>query len=283
MDLRPQFVQQAIRTILVHVEAEDSARPRLRTAVALAEALQAKLVGVGAETVQPIGIADIGGMSDGRWVSDLAEQARRSIGRAEMAFHEAAGGIPAAWHGVEASPAQTVAQLARSADLIVAGGAPQRSRDPYRTCDPADLALLAGRPVLVAPEAGGKLEASAIVVAWRDCREARRALADSLPFLKAAREVVIMGVCPAESYHNAELSTRDVVDGLRRHEVKARPSVLVAPTDRVGIELNRKAAAIGADLIVAGAYGHSRFGEQLFGGVTRDLLRNPERFVLISH
>ncbi|MEO8114766.1 MAG: universal stress protein, partial [Phenylobacterium sp.] len=68
-----------------------------------------------------------------------------------------------------------------------------------------------------------------------------------------------------------------------RHGVAARAKVLMASQERAAAELNIAAQEIGADLIVAGAYGHSRLGEWVFGGVTRELLRGGERFLLLSH
>jgi nucleotide-binding universal stress UspA family protein len=122
-----------------------------------------------------------------------------------------------------------------------------------------------------------------VVVAWKDTRESRRALADSLPFLKAAEQVTVVEVCGKDELADARIRTADVVKYLQRHGVKATAKAVSAPPDRVSAELNIAAQAIGADLIVAGAYGHTRLGEWMFGGVTYDLLHAPERFVLLSH
>ena len=63
----------------------------------------------------------------------------------------------------------------------------------------------------------------------------------------------------------------------------ARPKIIATDPDRASLEIQAQASRIGADLIVAGAYGHARLGEWMFGGATFDLLREPERFVLLSH
>jgi nucleotide-binding universal stress UspA family protein len=143
--------------------------------------------------------------------------------------------------------------------------------------------LQSGRPVLVAPPAGGRLALEAVVVAWKDTREARRAISDALPLLRSAGEVVVMEVCGSDEAGDAGVHVASVVKGLARHGVKARAKVQTAPPERVATELNIEAQAIGADLIVAGGYGHTRIGEWVFGGVTFDLLNYPERFVLLSH
>ena len=176
-----------------------------------------------------------------------------------------------------------MARVARGADLIISGGAHQQRGGAYQRCDPGELMLKSGRPVLVVPDSGGALKAERIVVAWKDSREARRALADSLPFLKGAEEVRVVGVCRKDEMDDALDHVKAVVAGLKQHGVRARSMVVEAPNHMVAWELNAAAGNLGADLIVSGGYGHSRLGEWAFGGVTYELLRNPERFVLLSH
>jgi nucleotide-binding universal stress UspA family protein len=279
-----QAVQSAIRTILVHVQAGLSAAPRLRTAVALAGRLEATLFGLAAETIPPLGAMDPTGLMEGAWYVEMREQVQRNLELARETFREAAKGLRTDFAWIEDMPAQAIARAARSADLILAGGQPLSEGDRYRNCDAAEVMLRAGRPVLVAPPEGGDLAATAVIVAWKDSRESRRALADALPFLTRAESVHVVEVCAAQDdVADAQRRARVVVAGLERHDVKAHARAVVAPPERVAAELNIAAEAIGADLIVAGGYGHTRFGEWVFGGVTRDLLRQPDRFVLLSH
>ncbi|MFI4950147.1 MAG: universal stress protein, partial [Caulobacterales bacterium] len=265
--------------LLVQVEPGADAAPRLQVAVDLARRLDATLLGVGLDQVQGIGIGDP--FMDGDWMNDLEALVQENLKRAEANFRAQTSGLRAEWLAFEAAPAPAIARLSRSVDLIVAGGAPL---DSYgRSADTAELAVRSGRPVLVAPPLGGKLRGEAVVVAWKDTREARRAVADSLPFLKAAETVSVVEVCDSDAYADAELHTFEVVQYLRRHGVDAHAKAIIAPPERVATELNIVAQAIEADLIVAGAYGHTRLGEWLFGGVTRSLLQEPERFALLSH
>lgn len=271
------------KTILVHAESNPAAAPRLDTAAAVARRFDANLVGLGAEMLDWVGVSDPYGMMAADWLTVMREQMELDLTAAEARFNTHAEGARHSWLRVMDPPAQAMARLARSADLIVTGGAPLSDRTSRFTADPADLALLSGRPVLVAPPTGGDLRASQIVIAWKDSRESRRAVADALPFLKRAEDVVVMEVCDADQPGDAQYRTSDVVEHLKRHGVKARPLVKVAVPERVSIELNSEAQAIGADLIVAGAYGHNRLQEWVLGGVTYDLLHSPERFVLLSH
>jgi len=272
------------RTVLVHVEPGKAAAPRLDAAVALAKMCDALLIGLGAELVEPVTFADPYGSWDAQVLTAMREQVQTNLAHAEQAFAKHAGGIRSEWRKVEDRPAPAMARVSRAADVIVAGGMPLGSFDGYRTADSAELALLSGRPVLVVPPKGGVLAAKKIVVAWKETRESRRALADALPLLKAAEDVLVVEICDGpDGVSDAEFHANEVAAGLERHGVKARGKAVVAPDEAVARTLNAEAKAIGADLIVAGCYGHSRMNEWFFGGATRGLLHDPQRFVLMSH
>lgn len=274
---------RAIRAILVHVEPGAEAEARLETAVHLARRLDATLIGVGAEMTQALGIGDPLGVLGSDWVLQLEALVQDDLKRAEARFRDKAACVTSQWLALEAYPTGVIAQLSRGADLILAGGAPLRGAENYRCAQTAELVLQAGRPVLVAPPGGGELHGKAVVIAWKDTREARRAVADALPFLQMAEDVVVQSVCDHDHFGDAEVQTFAVVEHLRRHGVAARAKATIAPADRTALELNIAADEIDADLIVAGGYGHSRLGEWVFGGVTKSLLQEPERFVLLSH
>ena len=274
---------QTIRTILTHVRPGSQDLPRLRTAASLARRFDATLFGLGCEALPPLGVIDPTGGAQGEWYVAMQDQAELDLQQARKIFDGEVEGLKTHWAKSEDLPAEALARAGRGADLIVAGGRPLDQMDHYRDVDTGVLVLRAGRPVLIAPPAGGQLSARAVVVAWKDTREGRRALFDALPFLCTAETVCVLEVCNRGEAADAEARTAAVVNGLGRHGVKAEARVAVASPERVSDELNATAHAIGADLIVAGGYGRSRMGEWLFGGVTRDLLHYPERFVLLSH
>jgi nucleotide-binding universal stress UspA family protein len=163
------------------------------------------------------------------------------------------------------SPMEFVIAEARSADLIVTGVG-RKSR-----IDPADLVMTAGRPVLVVPPEVEELRFKTAIVAWKETRESRRAVADSLPLLSVYETVHVIEVAAKEELEKAERNVADVADWLKRHGVSAISSAL-EPTGDTSIQLAERVFIEGADLIVAGAYGHSRVREWVLGGVTRDLL-----------
>jgi nucleotide-binding universal stress UspA family protein len=115
-------------------------------------------------------------------------------------------------------------------------------------------------------------------VAWKDTREARRAVWDALPLLREAEEVLMIAVGDSAK----EAGALDVQEHLDQHGVKAK--VLHAHRDiPVADELIRLAEEQGVDLIVSGAYGHSRTREWILGGVTRELLDHAPVCCLMAH
>jgi nucleotide-binding universal stress UspA family protein len=272
------------KTILTHVEPGKAGTARLETAAALAKRLGALLIGLGAELVEPVAFSDPYGSFDGQVLTALREQCVENIKHAEAAFKAKTQGLRAEWRSIEDRPGPALARVARGADVIVTGGCAIDEHNAYRAEDVGELVLMSGRPVLVAPPKGGTLQAKAVVVAWKDTREARRALADALPILAGADEVVVVETYTDRSAaEDAAYHADEVASGLKRHGIKARGKALHAAEDKVAETLEHEADAVGADLIVCGCYGHSRMNEWLFGGVTRELLRRPGRFVLMSH
>lgn len=273
------------RTVLTHVEPGASARPRVRAAVALAERMDALLIGLGAELVEPVTFADPYGSWDGQVLTAMREQVQTNLAHAEQSFRRQAKESQSEWRQLEERPVPAMARVSRAADVIVAGGAPSRHGNGYRTADPAELALVSGRPVLVVPTNGGELKGRTVIVAWKETREARRAVADALPLLKLADEVHVLEVCEGESetIGDASFHVGEVAEALRRHGVNAHGKTAVAQEGAVVQAIYADADKTGADLIVSGCYGHSRLNEWFFGGVTRDLMQDPRRFVLLSH
>jgi nucleotide-binding universal stress UspA family protein len=170
----------------------------------------------------------------------------------------------------------------RAADLVIVGGDGSAILDPFAIAGPSDLVLQAGRPVLVVPAAVKWLDLRSALVAWKDCPEARRAVADAVPLLGKAREVRVAGIAEEEGGQAAvRHRVEDVVGRLSRHGIVARAQT----PERCGnavVQLDRIAADTGAGIVVAGAYGHSRFREWVLGGVTQHLVAQTARCALLS-
>lgn len=179
---------------------------------------------------------------------------------------------------------ELVAQRARFADLVVLAQ-PYGAGKGAETEAVVEAALFEGRvPVLVLPAKGlPAAEPRRVVLAWNQSAEALTAARMALPMLKAADAVDITVIDPPP--HGPERSDPGgmLCQFLVRHGVKAEVSVLARSLPRVSEVLARHATDVNADLLVMGAYGHSRFREAILGGATRNMLEKAEIPVLMAH
>jgi nucleotide-binding universal stress UspA family protein len=267
--------------IMVHVDADRNCDRRVRLAADVANRFRSGLIGVAGWSLQPaFALDDPDNAERGDHERQLMVAALAEAGKTFRNSAKQTTSIE--WRGVLEYVADLVPREARAADLIVIG----RERVPgdlFYSLDPGVMILRAGRPVLVAPKALDSLSARRVVVAWRDTREARRAVRDALPFLQQAEKVIVAEISEAGMNPASQEQVDDVANHLRRHTVVATANVYPHRNDAVASELVRIAKEEDADLIVAGAYGHSRLGEWVFGGVTRDLLSASPLCCLFSH
>ena len=178
-----------------------------------------------------------------------------------------------------------VASHARFADLVVLP-APYAPESVDGAAVVLEAALFNARtPVLVVPAGSGEtvLPPRCIVLAWDQSNEALTATRLALPLLKAADQVVITVVDPGA--HGAERSDPGglLCQFLVRHGVKAEVSVLAKTLPRIAEVLAREVADVSADMLVMGAYGHSRLREAILGGATRDTLEHSAVPVFLAH
>jgi nucleotide-binding universal stress UspA family protein len=262
-----------IRNIVVGLTIDAVDADLIALAVDLARHHKASLTGFVA--AQPPVVASMGaGDVAATLYTEQLNEIEASVAAARDKFAEL---VPASikhkWEGRVQQPALGLIDVARTADLIVLGSPGEVRDDGYRTIDVGEVLLGAGRPVLIAAAGSAKLKASKIIVAWKDTKEARRAIVDALPLLKAATEVQLV-VIDEGNLAVERASMLDAVAWLESHEVKVRGEVL--PNEGGAAQSIASAAqAADVDLIVSGAYGHSRLREWLVGGMTRDLLATP--------
>jgi nucleotide-binding universal stress UspA family protein len=186
------------------------------------------------------------------------------------------------WRSARALPVPYMLQQARATDVIVVGALAEAMIDPSAAPDPSDLVMQAGRPLIVVPSAVQWLDLRSVLVAWKDVREARRAVFDALPILAAAKEVTIAEI-PEQDTHRADAASRvaDVAAWLRSHGIAAHTLVPEKAGD-VSEQLDKIAANVGAGAVIAGAYGHSRFRDWVLSGVTRHLATESRRCAFLS-
>ncbi|MER8613912.1 universal stress protein [Mesorhizobium sp. M0435] len=201
------------------------------------------------------------------------ENITRRIEELHAEFEGLAGAsVDTEWRGAVGNPTRLLIGSARVADLIVTaspeGGSPG---NVHRSTDLGNLILQAGRPVFVASTNQENFRINKVLVGWKDTREARRAVTDAMPFLQMAQEVRVITI-EDDATDETWNSLNDVVAFLSNHGVRAKADVFPERSD--GGSIADVAEAMHADLIISGAYGHSRFREWIFGGATRSLLEN---------
>jgi nucleotide-binding universal stress UspA family protein len=272
-------------TLMVHLDPGVSNPGLLQITADLAERFSAHVIGIAA--YQPLQLTCNDGFMSGELVEDDRTEMKSETDEAEALFRATLLGKVSQpeWRRMESplSLAAYIAEQARSADLLISGP-DQRGlqRDFSRAVDVGDLVMHAGRPVLLVPAGVNSLNLRSIVVGWKDTRETRRALSDALPLLKKAGHVTVVEIAIAEELSSARSRLDDVLSWLTRHHITAQ-SLAVASVGNDAAQLDAIAEEKAADLLVTGAYGHSRLQEWMLGGVTRHLLLNPSRCSLVSH
>jgi nucleotide-binding universal stress UspA family protein len=265
-------------TLMVYVENEPN---RIRLAADLAKRCNASLVGIAARASMPIVTGEDAAI-DAALLDQENAGIRAFLEKAGEEFRSAAAGygIPVEWRSAADFPDDFVAQEARAAQLLIVG---QTSTAAYRSLEVGSLLLKAGRPVLVVPKNVATLAVRRVVVAWKDTREARRVIRDALPLLSLAGSVFLVEVCAWGAEAKALPRLKDVGRFLAHHHITNVTERVLPDEPIAGDVLLRFAQEQSADLIVAGAYGHSRLGEWIFGGVTRELLIRSPVCCLFSH
>lgn len=219
-------------------------------------------------------------------IEELRPVPSDAIARSENEFTRqvsAAGLRSVEWRGGTDDPVDAMTLHSRYADLVVIGQA--KGSDEFRVpLDlPERLVLAAGRPILIVPSVGSFATiGKRILVAWKPCREATRAVTDAIPLLLQADNVHIMAVNPQAGEHGA-VPGADIGLYLARHGVRVDVKTDHGAEIDIGNELLSRAADLDADLIVMGGYGHSRLREWALGGATRTILESMTVPVLMSH
>ena len=266
-------------TIMVHLEWGGEVDARAKLAAGLADRFHAELVGINAWMPRPRPIVD----------PDLSAREFEHLKVAAQSLDErfrqkmSADGRKVNCRTFLEFPTECIAREARAADLLVVGRE-FPANDPYLYPDPAAIVLKAGRPILVVPPGTAALAARRAVVAWKDTREARRAVSDALPFLRNADEVIVTEVCEfGADVAASQRRLRDVIQYLSRHGVSCAVDRVRSVEGTAVVSLLNLVQDSSADLVVAGAYGHSRLGEWMFGGMTRGLFEKSPVCLLLSH
>ena len=274
--------------ILVHLDQSPRAQARLDIAASLTRQHGAHLTALHVIDVAVPVMAMGDGGGGGAVIAELMEQMRQSALTAgvklKAAFEAALAreGIMGEWRQVEGTTPEILGLHGRYADLLVLG-----QDDPEGDNRGLLEAALfdSGRPVLAIPFAGNfKSIGKRVLVGWNASREARRALHDALPLIAKADTTTVFLANPKRGLAaHGEEPGADIARHLARHGLKVEVAKAMADDVSDSALLLNHASDMGADLLVMGAYGHSRLREFILGGVTRSLLREMTIPVLLSH
>jgi len=259
----------AYKDLLVVVDNGPNMHGRVSLAAAMAERFGAHLAGL--------------------YVSLISQpEMPRQAQRARDIFEDilASRRLVGEWREATGFPVDVAAVQARYADLLVLGQLdPDDPQAPVNSPRPEDIALSVGRPVLVVPYIGNyEAIGNHILVAWDGSREATRAVNDAMPLLVEASAVTVLTVDPViDREEHGEVPGADIALYLARHGVNACVEATVSHGISIGNVLLSRANDLCADLLVMGAYAHSRVRQLVLGGATRTVLESMTLPALMSH
>lgn len=269
----------AIKDIVVHVDPSAACEQRLRLVVGLAHRFGANVTGVFV-LPSPDALAQAGGIAASTLI-EITASLERGAAEAEDQFRALLRrhGLQSHWHRERGPAAPAVTQWARFADLVVLG----QSDPEYPTVleQPEDVVLACGRPALVLPHKGRFEHAGEnMLIGWNGSAQAARAAHDAVSLVSPSASITVLTIDPetdavCETGH--ELASHFERCGFHSAADHGR-TVDVAVADA----LLARAAALGADVLVMGAYSHSRLREFVLGGTTRDMLRRMTVPVLMA-
>jgi nucleotide-binding universal stress UspA family protein len=278
----------AYKTLLVSLNEIERSDVLLDAALALARTHGAHLLGlyvIPAPTVYPaVGPYVVPEVFDGL-TRFFEEQSRQMRSKFEASVSR--GGLSGQWLELRAlgpTLAESVSELGRTADLLLVSDVNREGRAGVEFEFLENVILGAGRPVMILPRSGEiRLEGGLIVCGYNGSKEAARAIDGALPLLSRSREAVLLWVDPPEGAGGASGSAGLMVDGLRRHDVQARFEGMESKGANPADAVLSEARGRGADIVVMGAYGHSRIREFVLGGATRHALSTIAIPLLMSH
>jgi nucleotide-binding universal stress UspA family protein len=273
------------KTILVHLDASRRRAERLDLAFALAERFDAHLVALfGLEPVQMPSVPEVAPTL----LNEMMRQRRALSERAAAEFSDKMRKeqyvAKSEWRATLDDGLAALVFHAKYADLVVAG-----QPDPKGDGVPASFAhrlvMSTGRPVLYVPFAGRFEDCGKrVLVPWNASREAARAVKDALPLLREAQHTEVVTFNPEKVFlDDTALPDPDMGAYLARHGAKVEVANQATSLDDIGALILSRAADAAADLIVMGAYGHSRLREIVLGGATRELFKSMTVPTLMSH
>ncbi|MFQ5973116.1 MAG: universal stress protein [Alphaproteobacteria bacterium] len=275
----------SIKTILVHLADDPDHMARLGCAIDLAEKFQAHLTGLYISSPLHMPREVLGRGASLGYLATAAESRREHAERVEKEFREQCGraGVPLEWRYDAGDHTDVLAAHSIYADLTIVSRL-DRDKAEYRLAlpFPDELPLLAACPVLMLPPGyNGAPFGRRIIVGWKLTREAGRTARAAVPFMTGAESVIVLVACRFDE--TRELPGAEIANTLDRYGVKVEINHENDERDEAGEVLLAKAAELDCDMLVMGAFGHSRLKELIFGGTTKHVMGHATIPVLMAH
>jgi len=277
-----------IKDILVQVDGAKSAPARYAAAIEMARLYSAHLTGL-CMAVEPPVPATVLGMVPPDAIASQRELVREQAETAMAGFRLTVerAGVPGEGRIVQVLDFDAVdvfVEHSRHSDLVILGQQDPVDFLPLGPDFPADVVMGCGRPAIIMPFIGAPPAlGQRVLVAWDGGREAARAVNDALPLLERAHTVTVFSVNPDVTSDGKRDAGADISLHLARHGVKVTAARTIACETPVGDVILADIADNSIDLLVMGAYGHSRLREWALGGVTRHILGHMTVPVFLSH
>lgn len=279
-----------IKTVLAYLPSEELAEPVLKSAVALGKAQGAHVVGLHLEASYYPAYGEVAIAMPPDVIEQMRKPLRERAKKLEESFKArmADENISSEWRSgtseYSALPGRIVEE-AVSADLVLCPQVEPESVDVTTLDLPERLILEGGRPVLVIPpEASVQIPPKRVLIAWNNSPQAARAVFDSLALMTHADAITILTLASdADARREAEEHAGKLAANLARHGLPAKVEAVETGHSSASDYLNSRVAEEGADLLVMGCYGHSRFRELVFGGVSRTMLGAVKVPTVMSH
>ena len=270
----------SIKTILLHMANDGQYGARIAVAADLAKRFSAFVEALYVATPVGMPAAVTGRGASYAYIAEATAIAHEKAEKVEREVRKVLQDCPHSWTVVDGDHVELLAARAAFADLAIVSQPRSRTLDDEVPLHAPDrLPLETCCPTLVLPHdyGVGLSLGRHVLVAWKNTREAGRALRNAMPFLQGAERVSLL--TPPEENEAA----RNLMTYLERHGIRPEPAIAPNQAGDVGETILACARDVGADLLVMGAYGHSRLREMVLGGATRSVLENLHLPALLSH
>lgn len=272
------------QTLMVHLQLGHSNTAVLKAASTLAKRTNAAVIGivVGLQTQMVYGksfaLVDYFDRESAHLEEKMA--AEEVLFRTTFEGHNR----PVSWRAlITTEPVENyIVAQACAADLIITSVHLSDLYDTYNSAHAGEIVMQSGRPVLAVPASTEQLKLDNMLIGWKDKREARRAIMDALPLLALAKQVTLLEIATEDNKQHTTKRLNEVAAWLKSHGVVAEPLVSISK-EAEATQFIAEAKKHQADIVIAGAYGHSRLRQWMLGGVTNELLQGAHFCAFLSH